>query len=65
MDLLLAHPNFVSVTSAREAKKTNPKLALDLKQNPKSFLEKVVDELTRLNFITDIMTFGDAKFMVN
>jgi hypothetical protein len=66
IDLLITHPSYVSTSYAKESvrKKTND-LIVDTKRSPKPLLDKIVNRLIKINFVTDTIAFGDTKFAVN
>ena len=58
IDLLLTHPSYYSANfKPEESHKWQ-------KSSPKPLIEKVVNKLVELNFITDTLAFGDSKYMV-
>jgi len=57
IDLLLTHPSYYSANfKPEESHKWQ-------KSSPKPLIEKVVNKLVELNFITDTLAFGDSKYM--
>lgn len=67
IDMLLTHPTYVSSSFVKENKATvgqKKNLIVDSKKSPKPLIDKVVNHLVQLKFITDTMAFGETKFMV-
>lgn len=60
IDILITHPTFVS--ASHEPKSSD--LIVSGKKSPKPLLEKIINKLTEMKFITDTLGFGDSKYMV-
>ena len=65
IDLLITHPLYVSGSYVKENEELKSKkdLIVHSKQSPKPLLDKIVNKLIRMNFITDTLAFGDTKYM--
>jgi DNA polymerase beta len=67
IDVLLTHPKYISSSHLKENKASlqdRKDLIVDSKSSGKPLMDKVVQKLIKINFITDTMAFGETKFMV-
>ena len=60
---MLTHPNYVSLSyEPHESHQEN--LIIQTKASPKGLLENVINKFIEIGFVTDVISFGDNKFMV-
>ena len=76
IDILVTHPTYMSSAHETESKDSSAKSSRNsendkasskksAKNNSKPLLEKIVNQLTEIKFITDTLVCGDTKFMVS
>ncbi len=61
IDVLLTHPKYVSLTNP--ATQSDNDLIIFSKKSPKNLLQLIIDRLKEINFLTDVISFGEIKFM--
>ena len=65
IDILITHPTYVSGSYVKEKPNLNQEnLIVQSKKSPKHLLSKIVDQLIKIGFISDTISFGDTKYMV-
>lgn len=66
IDILLTHNNYVSSGHAKENKDSRNKkdLIIDSEKSAMELLERVVNKLIDIKFITDTIALGETKYMV-
>ena len=66
IDILITHPNYVSETYVEEHKQNTSIITPShSSQNARHLLDKIINKLFDVNFLTDTLAHGDKKFMVN
>ncbi|CAF0782280.1 unnamed protein product [Brachionus calyciflorus] len=64
VDLLITHPNYVSLRYAEEYRlKATKNLIIETKKSPIDLLKNIVNKLSEIGFISDTLALGETKFM--